>query len=537
MWIASLINRGLVSVVVLITTLFLLLAITQARADLPGAIRSGTGVGFTAPSLKHEFRGIEDFKHRLLILLSGRPWLVNDAMIDEMVGDPWMLERSTQAKLLTLPPRLRMELFTFLAEHLQHLEIASPPPGGESLGENPIPVVLNDKASEEMVSNLASAFGNHFSTSEVVDLGVFILSRLSFFPEKNDLKAWNRWKRNIVRYDIWLGLAVAALYAANDNLTLRMSGKIVNVGDGKFALGWYGGVEDLGFKWTPTFDYGLRLSSRYVSLGIGGIEHLNAEKDSKEDAEVRSFQAMVTSQWLEHLGSVAGWEVELTAGAKYIQSHGDPTKEGDFYGLIDAYVRKGSIGGNRLYSMMLKTSYETNFDDHHAAKLALGFEDEGRGYQLSVQGSFTKESSEAEAEGMIGAYLGGTFGPSQAERLSSLLGALGERLLRIEALAIKNQQTQQQLVNEISLAHFGLPGAIDTPKGAGGSEIAEKLRVAIAWEVTLQKQGADLVNQYQEAQAGYFECCRVSDGDQPDLMGPLDEAAISRVLKVLAHLP
>lgn len=374
------------------------------------------------PSLgdNQEAHGFGALTRRFKVFILSIPVMVNEGSIDDMVGKRDTLEPGTRKKIDALSPRIRMEQYTFFTEHIHHLHLNGPGPGGESPHGELMPMTLDNDRSTTFLENSQNTLIHHFSTSELVDLGVYKLSEKNFFATSSD-KAWNRTKKTVVRYDIPLGVVAAAVMLAKDDLSLRTSGWLFQFFDDRLRLGWYLNAQDMGVHWRPTFDIGAVAGTKESTLRVGVIEHPGAQSQEVS----RSIQMRFSHYWQELVSHGGGghWEFTSNAAMKWIAESPDAHQRHDVVGNIEAYARRPLISAAERqannqeaeYAIMLKTSVESNFADRVSVNGGITLENDKRHLQISLVGRFSQsvenlaDPEASRADYFVGIFFGGDF--------------------------------------------------------------------------------------------------------------------------------
>lgn len=363
-------------------------------------------------------RGYGGLARRIVIFISGKPWLINEGTIDGMVGNRKTLEGATRKKIDALHPRLRMELYTYFTENIHHLSLQGTSPGSETPHGELMPMSLSTDRATVLLNNSQNTLKRHFSTSELIDLSVYKLSENNFFPTSTE-SAWRHTKKLVVRYDIALGLGIAGIMAAQDDLSLRISGWVFQFSGDRVRLGWYANAQDMGIHWRPTFDVGVAVATKESTLRVGAVEHPGANT-----SEVgRAFQARFSHYWEETTKNGGHWEFTSHAAIKWIAESQDPRQHRDAVGNVEVYARRPLIlldpshadGEESEYAVMLKTSLESNFVDRYSINGGVTLENEKRHLQISILGRISQSFENQPAQEIsrpdcfVGILLGGDF--------------------------------------------------------------------------------------------------------------------------------
>ncbi len=460
--------------------------------------------------------GLTDALRRVVLVIAGKPVIIDEKMIDEMVGEPGTLKAETEARLSTLPSKERMRLYTFMAQNFSALAASdgsmNSSEGPLVLGGLPVALTLPEKESEALIRNLADGFRGHFSTAEIIDLGVYLLSKFSFFPKEP--AEWNRLKQRIVRYDIWLGLAMALAYATRDELDLRMSGWLVKVPGTDFRVGWYGSAEQLGFEMHPKLRYGMNLRTKEFGVSVGGVERPNAEADSGPDHEKRAFELQIRNRWLERFGNLTGWELDSTAAVRYIGSHEDRSQNGDFEGLMNAYARKGRFLGRRANSLMVSAKADGNFRNRFTLETSGTFENEDAGLQISLMAKASQTPDQSKPEYFAGVFAGGGF--------QSDCGTLRRGLYSTGAMIRDEVELLEKYSVLIVTQAKVFEGLLSQPSETAFTEWADSTKVIVESLDNLKESVQGRWVSYREIQSRFSDKCVESAAVGKVGFGPLD---------------
>lgn len=352
--------------------------LASAAVAVAPASAAAQAAAAPAPAAAAEPRDTEqsygDLGRRFALFLWGKPTLISLAAIDEMVGNPWQLARFTRAKADGLAPRLRLEYYRWAAAHLKTYALlpqsvaGSGGASGSSAQGYPWPTTLDPAAGRALAANLAKTALQHFRVEELVDLGVYSLSRQRFFPTTE--RSWSRWKEAIVRDDLLLAAAVAAVMASSDSLRGQISGRLATLPGRRFRLGWYSEFAGLGFAFSPTIRSGLKLKSPDVEVKAS----LNESFGVGPSGEVRVAEVVVNNHWLSAIAAPESWELALTATGRYLIAHRLVLRQGGLELGVDAYFRRSRLGNSRSLATLSRVALTTDFAEHHTVAVAAGVE-------------------------------------------------------------------------------------------------------------------------------------------------------------------
>lgn len=270
-----------------------------------------------------------DLEDRFSIIAAGHRLLRNSYDIDRVVGDPHALRPETMAAFQLIPDRMKLNLARLLADRaaLLYFSPAESVERPESAG-NTISLAATSDMSDQFQNAAKDAFAGAFRDDQLIDFGVFLLSKAPFFPK--DKEGWEKWKLNIVTYDIYLALAFVAVTAATDNGKIGAAGWLYKSEKDEYRIGWYGGLEQLGFKFKPAGNLGIKWRSETAEMTIG------MRANAADGGEKFAWEWGFVEHWFsKFVRPVTGWEAQASVGARYVMDHSDP-----------AQAKIGSIGGN-----------------------------------------------------------------------------------------------------------------------------------------------------------------------------------------------
>jgi hypothetical protein len=401
-----------------------------AQVEQETAPRSGVGAGGAhAPG---DLTGLlRDSLNRVLFVFTGRPF-DSIAELDRAVGDPATLQPSTASKLNALPPWLWLRICGWLAQNATTLE---PLASGSSLGPtaDPAPswvIRVGASEAETFATDLGDALLGRFEPEELLDLGVFALSRSGIIQSQS---TWDRVKRTISRWDIWLGVAVLAAQAGLDSGVYQFSGRIIRLpsADGNLRLAWYGGVRDFGISLNPQLRGGLSVGNLSYQVSGGVLGRPNAQGDQ----EFLAVEAALRANWVAELSHPVGWGTSILANARYVAIAGPTGREGL---VSDAtfYWRRPGLFGQSGPTLMGEVSGTSNFRDSHQGRASVGLESTDQRVTAVVHGSGERNDLTGEAAwrvGLYGTYVDHSRLTQRRERLR-LLGSLMEsRVAAVQA--------------------------------------------------------------------------------------------------------
>ncbi len=389
---------------------------------------------------------VGDFFERALVMLEGASWILSDEEIDRMVGDPWTMKPVTAAKFNVLPSTVRMALLSGIVDRFQNIDLVASGGADAVFSQAPAVLVMNQDASRTLINSMLSTLTGHFNAEELVDLGVYLLSKFSFFPKT--MAEWNQAKRHFVQYDLWLGLAaILGTMLATNNGTLTVSGWLVKLGKGKepFRLGFYTSVKHVGAKMHQTASYGMKLSF----AGFYG-RALVVDRPVTE-MEKKTVEFSLSKYWIRVPGKTNGWEFAASVLGKYLWEHGDPKREGDFILRASGFARKMGLFDDPYLALLMSADFQTNFKEEHSVLVSTGIEDNSSGIAALVRGGVAVDR-EGTRVGHLGVTVGGPFEPRGRfidRRMVSCAGRLKE--------TVRSAQRKEKLIWETleKMLHFG----------------------------------------------------------------------------------
>jgi hypothetical protein len=377
---------------------------------------------------------------RFALFLWGKPALLTTGDIDGLVGNPWKLSLATQAKLATLPPRLRMELYLLVAGNLHAYQFiprstALAGSGSGSTAEGfPWASTLSPQAGRQLVANLTSTTLRHFRTEELADLGVYTLSRQAFFPTSQ--REWRSWKQTLVRDDVLFGSAVALLLASTDNIQASVSGLLVTVPGSAFRYGWFGEVRDLGFHLHPTLRAGVKAKSPDVEVSAG----ITQLPGSAATGERRALEVVVNNHWIERLATPRGWEVALTAVGRYAVANPFDLAQAPGQTILDLYLRRPGFAGSSFQSLLIRANASTDFRNDPAGFAAIGVEHKRYDLATLLRVGVSSDPG-SESRGLsLGVLVAGGAEPRLDQMRSAMFRSAGTVATRLENLAMIKAQ-------------------------------------------------------------------------------------------------
>jgi hypothetical protein len=346
-------------------------------------------------------------------------------------------------KLGSLPDRLKIPLYTTLAERLHELEFI---PSERSIGgypyeASPVSMTLSSEASEILLGRYQKVFENYFTIEELIDLSVFILSHLSFFPE--DDEGWQKLKSQIVTYDIWVALALAFGLAWFDEGSLGAHGWLHVKEGSDFRLGWYASIRKLGFTWRPELKAGLRVMRNTFDLRAEWIENLNPFGDRSQ----RSANLIFREHPLAGFTGQARVDFSILARLNWIINHPDESKNGTFRTEFESYARRFGVFGFPNLAVVGSTRFKSDFKNSHEGGVSLGIKNQYIDLHSSIDLSIPTEKESSRRNLRAGVIFGGNLSsPEKLEtdklwQTNSLITEQLEYLTRLKGQADEASQS------------------------------------------------------------------------------------------------
>ncbi len=389
----------------------------------------------TSPAVNTD-QSYGDLGRRFVLFLWGKPSLLSSGAIDEMVGNPWKLSLAAEAKLATLPPRLRTEMYLLLAGSLHSYQFVpqSTAIAGGASGSTaeafPWPTTLAPAVGRQLLNNLTTTAVRHFRTEELADLGVYALSRQAFFPTTP--REWRSWKQAIVEDDMLFASAVALGLAATDNLQARASGLLAKLPGNTFRFGWFGEFNDFGFQLHPTLRSGLKVKSPSVEVSAGVKENFAAGTTE----ELRALELVVNNHWIEQLATPRGWELAVTAVGRYVVAHQVKAKEDAVQTGLDLYFRRPHFAGSAYQSLVIRTNAATDFRTESVAFGAVGLEHRRYDVAALVRVGVSADPWSEPSLSNVGVLIAGGTEPRHDRMRSAMFSSADAVVVRLDNLTM-----------------------------------------------------------------------------------------------------
>ena len=491
-----------------------LVCAVPARADPVGGVAASTSQAETADPQQ----SWGDLGRRFVLFVSGKPALLSTGDIDEIVGNPWQLSLATQAKASTLRPRLRMEMYQFVAGNMHAYQLVpessamaggSAAPAGKGF---PWMTALSPQAGRQLARNLADTALSHFRPEDLADLTVYALSRQAFFPKSD--REWSHWKNAIVADDVLLGSAVGLTLASTDSLRAQVSGVLARLPGDTVRFGWYTEFRDLGFQLHPILRGGFKAKSPSVDISAG----INENFGVGPVGELRSLEVVANNHWIERIATPSGWELALTATAHYVLAHQIAAKEGTVQAVSDMYFRRPSFAGSAFLSLLLRANIVMDFGNGSAVSGAVGVEHSRYEIAAVVRVGYSSVRS-AEAEGgNIGVLFAGGLEPRLDRMRAAMFGGANAVKLRLD-----NLRMIETKIARLDENHAPQPFSSQHP-----ADSAEELEI---WREHLARGRSDIaveLVQYLTDRDAFFQyegkVNRSTYDMRPETYGPLPAA-------------
>lgn len=396
-----------------------------------------------------------NFAQRAIISLGGGPLLNLGPEIDRIVGDPWTLNDSTAKKLDSLPSNIRLQIESILAQNPRRLQAADGPVEAAaepaSFGSTPS-FTMSPKQTAAMLNEVTGRLGNYFTGDELLDLGVYYLSKQPFFPKTRS--DWDRVKNQIGREGIILAVAAIAAEMASNSASVSFGGKLVKLKGDAFKIGWYGSVRDFGFSMKPSLRAGVNVNTPYFEASAGGVEHVNAAAN----AEQTGLELFVKEHVIQQLLKPTGWDAGLYATAHTYIVDGNPKQEGTTTMTVAGYAKNDHFLPSTfpMNGVLAAGSFSTDFVGLSTAKLDVGVTAPRYDLAAGLSAALTESR---EQPGVSGVNIGVFFGGSLESRLELARGSMnsdGERLRTRLANSQRLRKEMERLADRLKLVGTGV---------------------------------------------------------------------------------
>jgi len=467
------------------------------------------------PSLAQADTGeaLRDVYNRLMIVLTEGVPMVSEDDINDMAGNPWTLEPATAKKVALLQPKLRFRLYMLMSERMSNVELAPSPQAPYSIFR------VSPETAELLVNRVTSTTLGHFNTNEMVDLSVFLLSRLPFFPK--DEPGWAKLRTQLVKQQVMIFLAAALALAGTDKATFTYSDMFLKLMDGKIQIGWYGRFKDLGVSWHPTFAAGLRTILPGFEVSTGASHKFNA----KGDEAVDQLEVTLRDHWLSKFTLESDWEVAFALKGGYALKHNDPYQQGKFSLDADLFARKQKFLEKEALSLLTGGTLSTQFSRKMIGSAFVGVEDSDWGL-TGLVGASVVSAPDQPREFKAQLFLAGTWGDDTPK--SEMMNASS----RLREYLWKSQdQDKADRAVWVSLVGFGT-GSLSA---AAEKQLLSELVSAEKWRAQRKVQLKKHLDRYLAAREGYFNTTGKTAKLLKPTDGPLSPEDLVQILDYLGN--
>ncbi len=408
--------RGLVSLNKAVAIILSMTIAVQAQHHYAIAENEVNNKIKASPPLDQHPPWLEDLRDRFGFVANGLKLLKNVTDIDAAVGkNPWTLRPDTLASIQFLPLKIRLGLAQFITSNIGRMLVDDRDATGFDRNDIPpqlysdanlsVDFTLTDEMSRELVNTaLINQLKKVLTNEQIVDLGVFLLSKASFFPRENDWKTWDEIKRQIVYYDIYLILVYILMTLAIDKTQIVASGYLFKVKGDTFRVGWYGGFKNFGIHLKrPEFKAGIKVKSEVLETNIGFTKRLSPE-------ERTAFEAKIIFRFLSEFLKPKGWGAEASLSGNYFFSdQTNPANIGKPFISFSSTIRSEKFRENNSLSIALQNSASLDTAGNPSASVTAILTDEKYGFETSANFNIGQENYENRAQlntrvGLIGSY-------------------------------------------------------------------------------------------------------------------------------------
>jgi hypothetical protein len=481
-----------------------------------------TGTNVTDP--------VSDLIRRMLITIGGSTLNNPGAIIDRIVGDPWALNPSTAEKLERFDARLHLQMDSAVAANPSPIlsATAMPPVAGMQDNHGLPPMLVNAKAAGPVFTDAANRMTNYFTPEELIDLGVYYLSKQPFFPKTQ--AGWDAAKSDIISNAVPIALAVLAVGAASNQGTVSVDGKIFKVKDSDFKMGWYSSVRNLGISLMPALRGGLSAQNGKYESTAGLVYDVNPGPGLERAGVELSMREHV----LRSLVAPSGWDIGFFTGGHYSLLNGNVVEQGKFRQEFDFYAKKDHFADTPTLEALGSASFSTDFKTQTSTKVNIGFDD--LRYDLAGGFSFARSTDTENAIGNsynVGIFFGGSF-DNKTEIAKSRMEQDKHRVENRLAAANRAIDLQEKLEDTLRLLQTsGVPDQIRE------NELnRELLRQKDAVKVAKSDLAAEFRDYLQFRTQYYVLAGNVKSRNQiTDNFGPLEPETMDEVRSVLGNQP
>jgi len=456
----------------------------------------------------------------ILFQLTSPALFDTDRDVDRKIGSPWGLQESTNARLDSLPPRLRLLLYGTLAERLGDLvyvrnEYNSTP--YVPYGGDRVRVTFVGGTGEYLMSNVLNTVRGHFNPDEIADLGVYTLSQFPPFPRSE--KGWERWKHAIVRYDVWLAVAMLMALIGTDSAAFQASKWLFTLGR-DWRLGAFGYVSNLGVNFRPTIRFTARAISPFFEMSADFVEYIKSRGKQPQ----RVLELFGREHWLNFLSRRFGWELVASGNARYNWIHGDPKEHHRLYGSTDLYWRRSGLLGQPNISVQGSMNVNTDFSRGLGTGTSISVEDTLREFAAAVRINTAADLTRHTQEWRIGVVLGGAIVSRVAIARAAL--ATSANRVRSDIEALQRVDAELRLLE----ARFDDDGLHD--EFHDQAALLPRMRVLSVARAQARVELTRSITDYEDAR---YRCYRLEgmNGKVDDSVGPLPAYELLRARTVL----
>ncbi|HEY3450127.1 MAG TPA: hypothetical protein VGK67_27485 [Myxococcales bacterium] len=311
-----------------------------------------------------------------MIYVLGKPFLFSEEDVDRIIGDPWHMSESTRIKLDALPPRMRLKLYSVLADRADRIYLR----GVTRLGQvapgdfRNVAVDLDFDTANRAIDAIGKSIDGYFRIEELIDLTVYGLSKYEFFPKTQE--RWNELKLQLPKYDLALGIIALASLAMVDEGNLDMGGWLLKTPSDSFRFGWYASARKFGFKWHPRITLGIQGATPGFDTSLGWTEYFNPVKAQHpwETNDSRSIEWTVREHLFTRWTQEHNWETSGMATLKYVWISVAPNFNQTFRGEVAFYARRPAIVETPQVDFLLEGTLASDFRHQHFSDLSVGFE-------------------------------------------------------------------------------------------------------------------------------------------------------------------
>lgn len=375
----------------------------QTAQQIPEKQNSDKILETQAPREKEYPWWLEGLRSRFTFVANGLQLLQDEIDIDAAVGNnPWTLRADTLQRINFLPIKMKLALSGYIFGNIGPIvskddqvkidERTSPPTqlyGTDNLSAD---FALSEGMSHDLLqSAVIQQIKNALSEEQMIDLAVFLLSKAPFFVKETDPNAWKKWekiKKEIVYYDIYLILAVVVTMLMIDKVQLQVSGYLFKLNGDRFRIGWYGGIKNFGAHLNrPEFKAGLKFKAESFDSSLGFVKRMSP-------SDQLAIEARIVSRIFSQLLKPVGWASELAFSANHILSDKiNPHNENQsFFGINTTVKNEGLRKGDSL-SIAFQNSVGVDTNGHFGAGGTVILTDAIYGFNLSIYVSANKEGN------------------------------------------------------------------------------------------------------------------------------------------------